>query len=148
MNKSPAKLAEAFLTNRTDDPTTYSLNEAVLYGVTQDGDFHRIAGAPDVYDLLDSKHDLTLNGSAFIGIAIHTCGWAAPLNADGGVEGAPSQHPQRRRVALIACVSYDSMGSALSFQDEPTEIVTDEGQATGSLADALMGMWKEQGHPF
>ncbi len=30
------------------------------------------------------------------------------------------------------------MGSALSFQHNPDDLVTDEGEATGSLAEALL----------
>lgn len=149
MNKTPAQLAEAYLTERSDEPTTFAMASAVLFGVKADGEFVALATHPDVYDLLESQHDLTYDGGrGFIGIAIHTTGWAAPLNADGDVEGAPSQHPLRRRVALVACASYDRMGSALCFADDPSEIVTDDGQATGSLADALLTKWKEQGHPF
>ena len=132
------------ITEQIITDTPMELPQAVLYGVNPQGETVELGRYPDIYDLLAQDYD----NENLVGIAIHTTGWAAPLNADGEVEGAPSKHPQRRRVALIACVSYDRMGSALSFQDDPTEIVTDEGEATGSLADALMTKWKEQGHPF
>ena len=149
MNMTPAQLAEAYLTERTHEPTTFAMASAVLFGVKADGEFVALATHPDIYDLLESQHDLTYDGGrGFIGIAVHTTGWASPLNENGEPDGAPSQHPLRRRVALVACASYDSMGSALCFADDPSEIVTDEGQATGTLADALMTKWKEQGHPF
>jgi len=149
MNMTPAQLAKAYLTERFHEPTTFAMASAVLFGVKADGEFVALDTHPDIYDLLESKHDLTYDGGrGFIGIAVHTTGWASPVNENGEVEGAPSQHPLRRRVALVACASYDSMGSAMCFADDPDDIVTDDGEATGALADALMTKWKEQGHPF
>lgn len=108
------------------------MNNAVLYGVTDDGSNFELGRAPDVYDLLDEKYPST----GVVGLAVHTTGWAAPLNSDGEAEGAPSKHPERRRVALVTVMTTEGMGSALSFADDPDEIITDS-NGTGQLSDAL-----------
>lgn len=127
MNNTALSVAENIIKN-----TPHTLPKAVLYGVTAGGDTVELGRAPDVYDLLAVSY----NGG-YTALAVHTTGWAAPLNADGEVDGQPSQHPERRRVALVAVVTTGGMASALSFEDSPEDIVTDEGGATGSLAEAL-----------
>jgi hypothetical protein len=77
----------------------------------------------------------------FDAAAIVTTGWAAPLNADGSVDGPPSQHEQRRRVRLVVVVADNGVASVLRFEDEPDEVVTDPGSATGSLAEAINRFW-------
>ena len=49
----------------------------------------------------------------------------------------PSKHPERRRIRLIIGANATGVASVLRFQDNPDEIVTDEGNAQGSLADAV-----------
>ena len=72
-----------------------------------------------------------------LGIGIITTGWASPLNADGNPDGAPSEHPLRRRVRLVSCVDKAKrMVSSLRFGDEPDDLITDE-SGQGSLANAL-----------
>ena len=90
----------------------------------------------DVYDLLYSDETLDKVKSAHY-IALATTGWAAPLNPQGEVEGAPSEHPQKRRVRLVVIASREEMASVLRFQDKPDETVIDHGNATGTLADAV-----------
>jgi hypothetical protein len=88
-----------------------------------------------------------------------TCGWAAPIDKshksaddndndddddeddDANEKVPPSQHPQRRRVRLVAVVGDQGVGSVLRFADTPKEIVTDAGSARGSLADAVTNLW-------
>jgi hypothetical protein len=77
----------------------------------------------------------------FDAAAIVTTGWAAPLDEDGNVNGAPSQHAQRRRVRLTVLVANSGVASVLRFADEPEEVVTDPGSATGSLAEAINRFW-------
>lgn len=108
------------------------MSNAVLYGVTEDGSNFELGRAPDIYDLLDSEYPR----KGVVGLAVHTTGWAAPLNSDGEPEGAPSKHPERRRVALVTVMTAEGMGSALSFADDPDEIITDE-SGSGQLSDAL-----------
>jgi hypothetical protein len=127
MNITPISVAENIIKN-----TGHEMSNAVLYGVTEDGSNFELGRAPDVYDLLDGEYP----SAGVVGLAVHTTGWAAPLNPDGEVEGAPSKHPERRRVALVAVMTAEGMGSALSFADDPDEIITDS-SGTGQLSDAL-----------
>ena len=127
MNITPISVAEKIIKN-----TGHEMSNAVLYGVTEDGSNFELGRAPDIYDLLDEKYPST----GVVGLAVHTTGWAAPLNSDGEAEGAPSKHPERRRVALVTVMTTEGMGSALSFADDPDEIITDSNGA-GQLADAL-----------
>jgi hypothetical protein len=127
MNITPISVAENIIKN-----TGHEMTNAVLYGVTEDGSNFELGRAPDVYDLLDGEYP----SAGVVGLAVHTTGWAAPLNSDGEVEGAPSKHPERRRVALVAVMTAEGMGSALSFADDPDEIITDS-SGTGQLSDAL-----------
>jgi hypothetical protein len=127
MNITPISVAENIIKN-----TGHEMSNAALYGVTEDGSNFELGRAPDVYDLLDGEYPST----GVVGLAIHTTGWAAPLNSDGEVEGAPSKHPERRRVALVTVMTAEGMGSALSFADSPDELIT-ESSGTGQLSDAL-----------
>jgi hypothetical protein len=127
MNITPISVAENIIKN-----TGHEMANAVLYGVTEDGSNFELGRAPDVYDLLDGEYP----SAGVVGLAVHTTGWAAPLNSDGEVEGAPSKHPERRRVALVTVMTAEGMGSALSFADDPDEVITDS-SGTGQLSDAL-----------
>lgn len=117
----------------------FSLSSARLYGVTLGGEegvmLSLLSEHPDVYDLLESKKAKLALSFDFIGVV--TTGWAAPLNENGEVEGAPSQHAQRRRVRLMVIADKEGVASVLRFADTPDEVVTDPGSATGSLADAI-----------
>ena len=130
--------------SEVNDNLGFDLKKALLISVT-DGLFGVELSDPlesgDVYDLIESKASLELaKRSDFI--AIVTCGWAAPLskdtNDDDDDKVAPSQHPLRRRVRLVVLASRSSVASVLRFSDTPDETVTDEGKATGSLADAIL----------
>lgn len=91
----------------------------------------------DVYDLLDSPETLAaIKGEEFFGVL--TSGWAAPQD-DSDV--APSQHKKRRRVRLFVSVTEDGAISILRFKDNPDEIIIDEGEAKGSLADAVANLY-------
>ena len=93
----------------------------------------------DVYDMLDSKEAKKL-ATKFGTITIVTAGWAAPLDTDE--DCVPSKHPQRRRVRLAVTATKNDVASVLRFSDTPDEIVTDEGTARGSLADAIKEIFK------
>lgn len=98
----------------------------------------------DVYELLDTTmvaDALQAYGYA----AVITCGWAAPLADDDDDEVAPSKHPKRRRVRLVIVTDGISIASVLRFSDTQDETMVDEGQATGSLADALLQATKRKG---
>ena len=130
--------AQNFLLSQIKDPNyNHDLSSAQLWAIKKDSTYHLLSAHPDVYELLEKSVDLT----HYSGVIIHTTGWAAPLSDDGEVDGPPSQHAQRRRVALASCVTSVSVGSALSFADEE-ELVLDPGSATGSLASALLSFWE------
>lgn len=124
---------------------SFELPGARLYGINT-GDAVESAPAPcllaqhpDVYALLESP----TSGLArmFDAAAIVTTGWAAPLDENGEVQGAPSEHAQRRRVRLVVLVANNGVASVLRFADEPHDVVTDPGSATGSLAEAIERFW-------
>lgn len=129
--------------SEVNDNLGFDLKQALLISVT-DGLFGIELSDPlshgDVYELIESDASLELaKRSDFI--AIVTCGWAAPLSKDTNDDDdkvAPSQHPLRRRVRLVVLASRSSVSSVLRFSDTPDETVTDEGKATGSLADAIL----------
>ena len=119
-------------------------SQAIAYGVktadTISGlEFKIIGQDGDVYNLIDnmSMDKTHLNYSYAV---LKTTGWAAPLNPNGEVDGAPSIHPERRRVRLFVVADIDNneiTGSVLSFDDDPENPIFDYNEATGSLADAM-----------
>lgn len=117
----------------------FSLPSARLYGVilSEEGINLTLVGQhPDVYALLESDESRVM-GQAFDLMTIVTTGWAAPLNANGEVDTAPSQHAERRRVRLAVVVNREFIANVLRFQDDPDDVVVDLGSATGMLADAI-----------
>jgi hypothetical protein len=123
----PVSVAEKIIKN-----TGHEMHNAVLYGVNEDGSYSELDRAPDIYDLLGREYPYI----GLIGLAVHTTGWAAPLNEHGESDGQPSKHPERRRVALVTVKTVEGLGSALSFADDPDEIITDD-KGEGDLSDAL-----------
>ena len=87
----------------------------------------------DVYDLLaDVSIDETYNYYALM-----TSGWASPIDETDD-ETPPSQH---RRVNLLCLASRNGkQASAMRMSGNP-EIVTDNGNAKGSLASALADLF-------
>ena len=84
--------------------------------------------------------------SAFV---VVTTGWASPLGSDGKVEGRPSEHPLRSRIALtVGALPSGEIASRIDFAGREGEPVDDEGLATGSLAEAVdllaFGLWGRQ----
>ena len=129
-----------------DEHKAFHLDNAMLVGIKTDGDKvvdinAEIASDEDIYDLLaDSDNAQKVQGYDSVGLV--TCGWAAPLpvNYDGESElDAPSKHPEKRRVRLMVCASLSGeMASVLRFMDDQDNPISDDGGATGGLADALM----------
>lgn len=123
---------------------SFELSGARLYGVNCAGrpadepNMCFLVQHPDVYELLDAPSSALAR--MFDAAAIVTTG-IAPLNADGSVDGPPSQHEQRRRVRLVVVVADNGVASVLRFEDEPDEVVADPGSATGSLAEAINRFW-------
>jgi len=132
MLNANAKLDPVSVAEKIIKGTEHIMFDAVLYGVTEDGSYLELGRAPDMYDLLDREYPY----NDIVGLAVHTTGWAAPLNKDGGVDGQPSKHPERKRVALVTVMTAEGMCSALSFADNPDELITDD-KGEGQLSDAL-----------
>jgi aspartokinase len=152
-------VAEQF-EEKVQSVTGFDLKQAQLIGIelTTSYDYNILAQANqptivsqpldasgDVYELLDTAmvaDALQAYGYA----AVITCGWAAPLaDDDENTEVAPSKHPKRRRVRLVLVTDGISITSVLRFSDTQDEKMVDEGQATGSLADALLQAAKRKG---
>lgn len=99
----------------------------------------------DVYDLLEGDDVAqVLDTHSYLGII--TCGWAAPITKNKELKKAPSKHPDRRRVRLMLVANKSEVFSVLRFEDNPDEVITDDGKATGSLADALIKAIKRKGN--
>jgi len=107
-------------------------------------DITTVSSNRDVYDLLEGDDVAqVLDTHSYLGVI--TCGWAAPTTKDKELEGAPSEHPDRRRVRLMLVANRSEVFSVLRFEDNPDEVVTDDGKATGSLADALIKAINKKG---
>lgn len=135
-----------FLGAFTNEQDSLYMSNAHLLVVRNDNEgvtVEPVASNADVYELIDeviAETPFSVRSSDIL--AVVTSGWAAPLNpVTGEVEGRPSEHAQRRRVRLMACVRRSdlSMTSVLRFGDSD-EVVIDEGSATGSLAEALLAL--------
>ena len=131
----------------------FDLKRARLYGISVvdpqgiegnvDGSLRIsfLAEHGDVYELLESSGSSIAR--MFDAAAVLTCGWAAPVDDESEDDLPPSAHPRRRRVRLVVVVGDAGVGSVLRFADTPAEIVTDPGNAKGSLADAVERLWRD-----
>ena len=122
--------------------------DATAYGINYNNgeiDIKDIAQHPDVYMLIDQLNDdKRLANNSFDYFCLLTTGWAAPLNEDGEVRGAPSKHPERKRVSLLITADLNNNNdiiSAIKFHDDEADLVFDYGQATGSLAEAINSLF-------
>ena len=106
---------------------------------TSDKHMIQVANHADIYSMLEDRMTVrAIKGHDFFGIL--TCGWGAPINestSPNGEEIAPSENPKRRRIRLLIGADATGVASVIRFQDNPDEIITDTGQARGSLADAI-----------
>ncbi len=112
----------------------FERRNAQMFALSADGFVRPLEASLDVYVGLQEvalKHELLANEIALV---CETVGWASP---NDGNDCQPSQHPQRKRVRLIAlATTTNQMASSLHIQGDD-EIVFDFGQAKGTLADAL-----------
>ena len=116
----------------------FEMKQACLYGVDTDGLIALGYQHNDIYELLDGSEVADLL-TVYSHVAVATTGWASPMTDDEMANDLPpSQHKDRRRVRLVVVADKDGMASVLRFSDEPDRVITDEGKALGSLADALM----------
>ncbi len=104
-----------------DDP--FQMEEAVTFAFTNDG-IRILTRDGDAYEALEMVTDTYLKEYE-LGIGIITTGWASPLNADGDVDGAPSQHPLRRRVRLVSLRGHKEADGFISpfSSDEPDDLI-------------------------
>lgn len=99
----------------------------------------------DIYDLLESDEVATQLDKSDLAVLVVTTGWASPRTKEDDDEMRPSEHPERRRVRLsIYANRLGEVASIIRFEDDPNEIVTDEGSATGSLADAISALMESR----
>lgn len=136
-----AELAERLVATELGE--NFAIEKSRLYSLIKGETGYTLTLASehgDVYDLLGND-DSKFIAQASDFIVVVTCGWASPITSDDDEEIAPSQHPQRRRVRLVVTASREGMASVLRFQDEPEETVTDEGEARGSLAEAVHSLF-------
>lgn len=120
---------------KLNDTLSFEMGQAHIYG-TDGVETTFVSAQPDVYDLLLATDSQPAKDSPFV--ALVTTGWGAPINQETGeCDGAPSAHPQRRRVRLTVVANATDTYSIIRFADNADEIVGDDGQATGSLADAV-----------
>ncbi len=122
-------------------------SEAKAYGITEVDDnliTKLIISAPDIYDMLESMNDdRVIYNTNYDYVSIISHGWAAPLDENGEIRGAPSKHPEKRRVRLIVNLDVKNsciLGSTICFDKNtnPEDLVHDTGEATGSLRDAVL----------
>ncbi len=117
------------------------IGTARLYAVNNDGSVDKVAEMEDIYDLIGNPLSAIIAQQVGT-IALETCGWAAPLNDNGDLDGvSPSKHPERRRVHLTVVASATETASALRFSDDWFSPVFDYGDAHGALADAVQSLF-------
>lgn len=104
----------------------------------------------DVYELTRfyaGRHQLSKGvDDELEAVVLVTCGWGAPLNDDGEVGCAPSEHPKRRRLSLLYGAGRDgSLFSVMMFQDGD-EVAGASG--LGALYEAMetvgVSAWKRE----
>lgn len=117
---------------------SFQMEQATLYAFnfTPSGEMYGDFGLRDfdIYDLLESETAKRIaRTNDFVGIA--TTGNARPIDSD------PDDESDVRRCRLFCVVSREGIVSVLRFEDTPTEELIDEGEATGSLRDALLELY-------
>lgn len=141
MSNTTVELAKATFTELgKEHNNSFQIGEAKIFAIEVGGTLRTIVTGQDIYDAFDEASEMKLLATD-VAIGCETVGWAAPVkNDDNAGEIVPSKHPERRRCRLVAVVTRQyEVASALGFADDPEEeIVTDEGTAKGTLADALL----------
>jgi hypothetical protein len=122
--------------SRKKDP--FGVAKASLWLLDDNNKIKSVKENNDVYDMLDDFDTLeSIKDCA--SFTILTAGWAAPIN-ETNEDTPPSQHPKKRRVRLIVHATEFGVASVMRFKDKADEIVTDDGKAKGSLAEAVMDL--------
>ena len=102
-------------------------------------EFNMLGSGGDIYDLISEQiiTSATTVGDGDV-FGCFTRGWAAPLDGETMPDEndvAPSQHPDRKRVLLVAIVT-DLMEMASAMRMNGEEVITTT-EGAGSLADKL-----------
>jgi len=122
--------------SRKKDP--FGVTKASLWLLDDNNKIKSVKENNDVYDMLDDFDTLeSIKDCA--SFTILTAGWAAPIN-ETDENTPPSQHPEKRRVRLVVHATEFGVASVMRFKDKADEIVTDDGKARGSLAEAVMDL--------
>ena len=108
--------------------------DATLYANFSDG-LHLIAEGIDPYAVLE----LTSRPKEIDAVALVVTGWASPHNGDDSVR--PSQHPERIRVRIVACMGIDGFSTVMRRADIPDEVEDMGGGGTGAMRDAMEAWW-------
>lgn len=145
-------ISAELIVNGYDEGFDYKEAQLLAIEVLKEGsaslvDIYTVATEGDIYELLEGSQvaDVLKTHSC---VGLITTGWASPLaegESETSPEVAPSKHPARRRVRLVIVANQEGVESVLRFSDDPTEIVTDDGRATGSLSVALGEAIKRKG---
>jgi len=114
------------------------LESSSVWVETTNKEIIQVINHRDIYEMLED-HNTVRAIQNYDFFTVVTSGWAAPLKSENEdcSKIVPSEHPERRRIRLIIGANATGVASVLRFQDDPDEIVTDEGRARGSLADAV-----------
>lgn len=121
-----------------DSPMEFE--QAVLYGVTTEGEVFVLGSSRNVYALLANDYS---NIDGLMGLAFKTMGWAAPLEPETGETSAPpSIHPTRTRIVFVATLTTNGFCSAMKSERRvPGAVIEetkfDEGPSSGALWDAM-----------
>ena len=142
MTKLVEQVSDLFVLLREGEDR-YNLGQAHFYAIKTDGTYRLVHTDGDVYEGFENLPSIVRLSEDDEAIAVETCGWAAPITDNEDDDTAPSQHPNRRRVRLLSVItrSFD-MASALGFADDD-DIVTNEGSARGSMANAMVITMRE-----
>lgn len=126
-----------YQTAAMSDENPFDISSARVFAIDNEGQLKMMISTPDVYmglKVLPAAYDQL--GEAEV-IGVETCGWASPFESTDGAECAPSEHPRRRRVRLVAVVNrVQDVASALAFEDEMEDVQTNI-SGDGCLAEAL-----------
>ena len=94
----------------------------------------------DIYDLIETRASAWADD--YKQFALYTCGWASPNTGDDE-DIAPSQHPERKRVALVCLATNEGeFGSAMRIWNDPNNgelLIENEGR--GNLRDMAVSIW-------
>ena len=120
------------------DEDPFALERARLYDLSETGQLRLLLEPLDVYIGFAAipciQH--TIGDSPFI--VLETGGWAAPLSMVSSSDVPPSEQEARRRVRVVMVGDREGqIASAISFADEPEEVICNVEEGEGPLVDAF-----------